>query len=53
MALKSYAKSCVHPSGASMCSKILKFVEIGTTTGSGTNYESSYARLATEKLLKR
>ena len=53
MALKSYAESCVHPSRASICSKILKFVEIGTTAGSGTNYESSYARLAIEKLSKR
>ena len=34
-------------------SKILKFVEIGATAGSGTNYESSYAQLAIEKLSKR
>ena len=46
-------ESCVHPSRASICSKILKFVEIGATAGSGTNYESSYARLAIEKLSKR
>ena len=52
MALKSYAESCVHPSRASTCSKILKFVEIGATAGSGTNYESSYARFAIEKLSK-
>ena len=52
MALKSYAESCVHPSRASICSKILKFVEIGATAGSGTNFESSYARLAIEKLSK-
>ena len=36
------AESCVHPSQASICSKILKFAEIGATAGSGTNYESSY-----------
>ena len=53
MALKSYAESCVHPSQASICSKILKFVEIGATAGSGTNYESSYAWLAIERLSKR
>ena len=41
------------PSQASMCSKIQKFVEIGATAGSGTNYESSYVRLAIEKLSKR
>ena len=52
MALKSCAESCVHPSRASICSKILKFVEIGATAGSGTNYESSYARLAIEKFSK-
>ena len=27
-------------------SKILKFVENGTTAGSGTNYKSSYAQFA-------
>ena len=32
--------------------KILKFVEIGATAGSGTNYESSYTQLAIEKLSK-
>ena len=55
MALKSYAESCVHPGQASIhvCSKILKFAEIGATAGSDTNYESSYARLAIEKLSKR
>ena len=50
MALKSYTESCVHPSRASICSKILKFVEIGATAGSGPNYESSCAPLAIEKL---
>ena len=53
MALKSYAESCVHPSRTSICSKIPKFVEIGATAGSGTNYECSYARHAIEKLSKR
>ena len=53
MALKSYAESCVHPSRASICSKILKFVEIGATAGSGTNYESSYAQCAIEEFSKR
>ena len=53
MALKSYAKSCVHPSRASICSKILKFVENWTIAGSGTNYESSYAQFAIDKLSKR
>ena len=53
MALKSYAESCVHPSRISIRSKIPKFVEIGATAGSGTNYESSYARHAIEKLSKR
>ena len=33
--------------------KILKFVEIGATAGSSTNYESSYAQLAIEKLSKQ
>ena len=32
---------------------MFKFVEIEATAGSGTNYESSYARLAIEKLSKR
>ena len=53
MALKWYVESCVHPSRASICSKILKFVENGTTAGSGMNYESSYAQFAIEKLSKR
>ena len=53
MALKSYVESCVHPSRTSMCSKILKYVENGTTAGSGMNYESSYAQFAIEKLAKR
>ena len=53
MALKSYTESCVHPSRASICSKILKFVEIGATAGSGMNYESSYARPAIENVSKQ
>ena len=43
MALKSYTESEVH----------VKFVENGTTASSGTNYESSYAQFAIEKLSKQ
>ena len=50
MALKSYAESYVQ---ASICSKILKFVENEATVGSGTNYESSHTQLVIEKLSKQ